>query len=118
MLLAHCAKLGKLDIVGWLVLRVMLELGPLEVLHAIALAVKWGYFAELIANRVAAALQRTIVLPVGEELADYAVAGFGEVALVGGGGSTAARVAVAGDKQAQGQQLTDCGLSHYRISFI
>lgn len=65
------AKLGEEHIIRRLVLGVVLEYRPLEVLHGIRLAVEIGDFGELLGNRVTLLHQATILPPVLQEPATY-----------------------------------------------
>ncbi|GBD17728.1 hypothetical protein HRbin27_00214 [bacterium HR27] len=66
-----------------LVLRVVLEPGPLEVLHRVVLAGVWIPFGEFLRNRVAEGIEPAVRLPVRLETIGQCVAGFGEIPSLG-----------------------------------
>src|SRR4051794_28674126 len=69
-------KLRKQHVVGWLVLRMLLEDGALEILHSVRLAVKVGYLCELVAEGQPLLGKTSIFLPVFKEPPAYLFACF------------------------------------------
>src|SRR5687768_11801555 len=59
---------------GWLVLRVKLEYGALEILYRIRLAIYIRHFPEFAADREALLSQVAMRLPICQELAAYTLA--------------------------------------------
>ena len=64
---AEGAKLREEHVIRRLVLRVILEHSPLEVLHCVGLPVQIASLLELIGNRIAELRQCSVLLPVFEE---------------------------------------------------